>query len=107
RFMPVGGTIHSTKAHRPKKSIEACSGCLSIFPIAEDREMCPVCGLSLNDGFKKWEVIEPLGYITSWRPQSYEFVRRAGTGMSIPKFGFQDIDSQPIANMNAAVLQDT
>lgn len=93
--------------HRPMRRIEACGSCLSVFPNATKAAACPVCGAPAESDFVGWDVIEPLGYRTSWRPRSYEFVRRTGVGTSIPKIGFRNVGDRVIGNINAPILHGT
>ncbi len=109
-FMPGHGNTSPRAVrppHRPMRRIEACGSCLSVFPNATSAESCPVCGAPAEVDFLSWDVIEPLGYRTSWRPRSYEFVHRTGVGISIPKIGFRDAQRRVIGNMDAPVLHGT
>lgn len=80
------GFARSIKAYSGPTSLGACSACLTVSPTPEEidaeRASCPVCG---ELEFAVMDVIEPLGFRTSYEPRQYEFVRRAGVGRTIPK----------------------
>jgi hypothetical protein len=84
---------HSTEVKPPfarARKIGLCPECLTVTESVATGT-CPTCG---SGDYAGWDVVEPLGYRTSFKPRSFESVRRSGMGRSIPKVAFANTASE-------------
>lgn len=77
------------KPFENSRKIGLCPECLTVTETVT-AVSCPTCKSTDYEG---WDVVEPLGYRTSYKPRSFESVRRSGTGRSIPKVAFGNTES--------------
>lgn len=85
-----GRSVEVKPSYSRARRIGLCPECLTVTATVESGT-CPTCRSAEYEG---WDVVEPLGYRTSFKPRSFESVRRSGTGRSIPKVAFANTASE-------------
>ncbi|RXZ68299.1 DEAD/DEAH box helicase [Agromyces albus] len=94
-YVRVGRFFKAVLPYEGRRVVGLCPSCLTV---TEDSRIqrCPVCA---SEEFERIDVVEPLGYRTSYRPRPFEFVRRAGAGRAIPKAAFGPTASELSKNI--------
>ena len=81
----------------PRRQAGLCSSCLTV-QFESQTETCPVCGSSSPD-FRREDIVEPLGYRTTFTRRDYEQLGEATSRASQPRLAMPpDVEAQTIAN---------
>lgn len=88
------GKLMPVKSYESRRRIGVCPACLSVSE-SFTAPVCPVCGSGDYEGV---DVVEPLGYRTSYQPRPFESVRRVGYGRAIPRAAFGSTEIERSAN---------